>query len=283
MCGQTRKQEHLWTECNGHKCSRCGRFKDLTGKTVVAAPHVSMEPNRLASEDDRSFFCISKVSDSKDTWDGFWLADGTRGTTDAFLIEDVLAQTPAWAIAKCPRVAALNLERWQSSGHPGEWVSAHLKGWNHQDLLDLLASLRKTSFWPMEESAIDQYLESLRAKAVEKKVRDLLSVEDPVVYPQDHLEANRDEPAFCASNFRQAVRSFGNLQSEARDRLARAANFAYTVAVSMTVLSQEDLANLAQNAKSKTVREAAATMRMGILSTEHSVKQMGDDLSNERR
>jgi ankyrin repeat protein len=55
-----------------------------------------------------------------------------------------------------------NLDRWKSSGGPEAWVLAHIKGWNHQDWLDLLASLRTSSYWPIDEPALGQHLEQLQ-------------------------------------------------------------------------------------------------------------------------
>ena len=55
-----------------------------------------------------------------------------------------------------------NLEHWKASEEPATWVRAHLNGWNHQDWLNLLASLRQSQYWPMEEAAVGQHLELLR-------------------------------------------------------------------------------------------------------------------------
>jgi hypothetical protein len=55
-----------------------------------------------------------------------------------------------------------NLNRWKLSGEPERWVAAHHKGWNHQEWLELLATLRKSQYWPMYETAIGQHLEMLR-------------------------------------------------------------------------------------------------------------------------
>lgn len=55
-----------------------------------------------------------------------------------------------------------NLSHWESSGEAEAWVLAHLKGWNHQNWLDVLASLGTSSYWPMDEPALGQHLEQLR-------------------------------------------------------------------------------------------------------------------------
>ena len=83
------------------------RYSNLIGKTVVAAAHSLQEPYRSASERDRSFFCVSQASYSDQAYDGFWLVDGTKGTTGSFIVEKVLHETPAWVIEKYPRVAHL--------------------------------------------------------------------------------------------------------------------------------------------------------------------------------
>jgi len=57
-----------------------------------------------------------------------------------------------------------NFAHWKASKEPEEWVRAHLKGWNHEEWLDFLASLHKSEFWPMEEAAIGQHVEMLRDK-----------------------------------------------------------------------------------------------------------------------
>jgi ankyrin repeat protein len=64
-----------------------------------------------------------------------------------------------------------NLGRWKSSDEAEAWVWAHLKGWNHQDWFDLLASLRKSPYWPMDEAAIGNHLEMLRAKPLAKELK----------------------------------------------------------------------------------------------------------------
>jgi ankyrin repeat protein len=51
-----------------------------------------------------------------------------------------------------------------ASARPEAWVRTHLKGWNHEDWLGLLASLRDSQFWPMDEASLGRALETLRAK-----------------------------------------------------------------------------------------------------------------------
>ncbi len=52
-----------------------------------------------------------------------------------------------------------NLSRWKASGNPEEWVRQRNLQWSHQDWLDLLASLRRSDFWPMEPDEIGRVLE----------------------------------------------------------------------------------------------------------------------------
>jgi ankyrin repeat protein len=55
-----------------------------------------------------------------------------------------------------------NLLRWERSGFPRRWVEDHNRQWGHSDWLHLLASLRRSEFWPMEEAAIGATLEATR-------------------------------------------------------------------------------------------------------------------------
>jgi hypothetical protein len=66
------------------------------------------------------------------------------------------------SVASPDTISGANIERWKSSNEPETWVRKHLQGWNHQDWLDLLGSLRNSQHWPMEEAAIGQHLELLR-------------------------------------------------------------------------------------------------------------------------
>ncbi|HEY6273756.1 MAG TPA: ankyrin repeat domain-containing protein [Terriglobales bacterium] len=66
-----------------------------------------------------------------------------------------------------------NLSHWESSGEAEAWVLAHIKGWNHQNWLDLLALLRKSRYWPMDEAAVGEHLEILRAKLMAKEVKEV--------------------------------------------------------------------------------------------------------------
>lgn len=54
-----------------------------------------------------------------------------------------------------------NLASWRASEHPQKWV-AHFKGvWTHADWENLLASLRKSDTWPMNEAEVAAVLEEV--------------------------------------------------------------------------------------------------------------------------
>lgn len=55
-----------------------------------------------------------------------------------------------------------NLKRWKESGEPEKWVGQRNLEWNHKDWLELLASLRRSEFWPMEESSVGAALGAIR-------------------------------------------------------------------------------------------------------------------------
>jgi ankyrin repeat protein len=60
-----------------------------------------------------------------------------------------------------PRSPEENLRRWKSSGEPEAWISQRSDGWRHDDWLQLLATLRSSDYWPMEEAGVGQHLEAL--------------------------------------------------------------------------------------------------------------------------
>lgn len=110
-CGKTRAGGHSWDGC---KCTTCGKTRvaehsqdgNLTGLTVVVAAYSLVEPYRSLPEKDRCFFCVNK-SAYGGWYDGFWVIDGTRGTTGAFVIEKVLQNTPNWIIQQYPAIARI--------------------------------------------------------------------------------------------------------------------------------------------------------------------------------
>ena len=59
-------------------------------------------------------------------------------------------------------MAVTNLQRWEQSGKPQQWVREHIQGWDHQAWLSLLASLRNSEYWPMDEAAMSELLETTR-------------------------------------------------------------------------------------------------------------------------
>jgi len=57
--------------------------------------------------------------------------------------------------------SAENIRRWRQSAAPA-WVEARRGQWNHQDWVDLLDSLRRSEYWPMNPDAIGLTLEELK-------------------------------------------------------------------------------------------------------------------------
>jgi hypothetical protein len=69
-----------------------------------------------------------------------------------------LKPEPAKASNTREATAENNLMRWKASGNPEEWVRQRNLKWAEKDWLGLLASLRRSEFWPMDESAIEVVL-----------------------------------------------------------------------------------------------------------------------------
>ncbi|HVN98020.1 MAG TPA: ankyrin repeat domain-containing protein [Syntrophorhabdaceae bacterium] len=57
-----------------------------------------------------------------------------------------------------------NLQRWQTSGAPKEWVEEHRYLWNHQNWLSLIEALRKSPYWPLDPDKVGAVLEEIRVK-----------------------------------------------------------------------------------------------------------------------
>jgi hypothetical protein len=55
-----------------------------------------------------------------------------------------------------------NLRRWRESGQPRAWFEAHQGQWSHQDWLDLLDALQRSSFWPLQPDDVGRVLEDLK-------------------------------------------------------------------------------------------------------------------------
>ena len=89
---------------------------------------------------------------NKDGYTALMLASGHREVVQALIDKG----------ADSSDLSGANINRWKLSGEPQAWVRKHLHGWNHNDWLELLASLRKSQYWPMDEAAIGQHLEMLR-------------------------------------------------------------------------------------------------------------------------
>ncbi len=58
------------------------------------------------------------------------------------------------------RLRCASLRRWQESGELCRWVGAHQGQWHHHDWMLLLEGLRQSSFWPLNQAALGQLLES---------------------------------------------------------------------------------------------------------------------------
>jgi upstream activation factor subunit UAF30 len=81
-----------------------------------------------------------------------------------------------------------NLNRWKSSRQPESWVRQHLDGWNENDWLDLLALLRDSQYWPVDEAAIGQHVEMLRGKLKTSEAKESPKTEAPVAAASGDLE-----------------------------------------------------------------------------------------------
>ncbi len=59
---------------------------------------------------------------------------------------------------------AENLRRWRESGGTRTWVEERQGRWNHDDWLNLLDELKRSSFWPMSVDAVGLALEETKAE-----------------------------------------------------------------------------------------------------------------------
>jgi hypothetical protein len=57
-----------------------------------------------------------------------------------------------------------NLRRWEQSGLPRHWVDERCGEWGHDDWEALLASLRKSAFWPLDPASVGALLEEMKAE-----------------------------------------------------------------------------------------------------------------------
>ena len=60
------------------------------------------------------------------------------------------------------RLEDANFAKWRQTGEPKDWVRSHSQGWNHSQWLELLGSLRQSSYWPISEFRIGECLEAER-------------------------------------------------------------------------------------------------------------------------
>ena len=117
------------------------------------------------------------VSDDKDN-DGHGPLDAEAAHVAELLqLADVkAAKRDAMRAAEAAHEAELvffhNFRSWESSGEPKAWVEKHIQGWNHNEWLELLASLRESLYWPMNETKIGLHLEKLRAELGKAAVED---------------------------------------------------------------------------------------------------------------
>jgi len=61
-----------------------------------------------------------------------------------------------------------NLRRWRDQA-ARSWVESRRGEWNHQDWIDLLASLENSSYWPVAPDAIGQVLEGLKREYLDRR------------------------------------------------------------------------------------------------------------------
>jgi hypothetical protein len=61
-----------------------------------------------------------------------------------------------------PALEEENLRRWRESGQPRAWVEGRRGQWTHQDWLDLLESLSRSPYWPMQPDEVGRVLEDLK-------------------------------------------------------------------------------------------------------------------------
>ena len=114
----------------------------------------------------------------------------------------------------------LNLERWKASGEPKRWVEAHNYKWNYGDWLQLLDSLEKSQYWPMDPDAVGAVLEELKRHSGVAENRARLLPEDLACKFANALQdAAGEARQICA-----------NLLAEAQQR-AREANARYQYAM----------------------------------------------------
>ncbi len=67
----------------------------------------------------------------------------------------------AWVMAEAG-VRWTNLRRWEQSGGPFRWLAARRGVWGAADLNDMLRSLRRSRFWPLDARAVRRLLDGLR-------------------------------------------------------------------------------------------------------------------------
>jgi hypothetical protein len=56
-------------------------------------------------------------------------------------------------------------ERWKANMKAEPLARKRFLGWNHEDWLEVLGSLRISQYWPMEEATVGHHAEVMRASA----------------------------------------------------------------------------------------------------------------------
>jgi hypothetical protein len=150
----------------------------VNGADVNAKGIFARTPLHLAAEygkmDVAELLLAHKADvNAMDTHDGATPLSAAESTKNAEMV-DLLRRHVGTKRQSDPRE---NLDRWKASQQPESWVRQHLKGWNQNDWLDLLALLRDSQYWPLDEAAIGQHIETLRAKLKSTETKEPSKVE----------------------------------------------------------------------------------------------------------
>ncbi len=78
---------------------------------------------------------------------------------------------------------AENLSRWQDSGEPYRWVWKCSGAWCHEEFVRLLATLRTSPYWPLNEAYVLKTLEAARKTYCDLERWNLLG--EPPAPPKD--------------------------------------------------------------------------------------------------
>ena len=64
---------------------------------------------------------------------------------------------------------AANLKRWESSNNPRKWVESRLQGWNDDQWRKLLAVVKGSAYWPLDETELGRSLEATRRQVLAER------------------------------------------------------------------------------------------------------------------